>query len=752
MHRAKIPPNCWDTVVPAVAKVWDVLPLKENGFTKSPYELREGHQPDIRHLVPLGASAYARIYKEEPSGGVRRPTLRPQAFKGIVIGYPENEKGTYSLLLPDGRVKSRYDVVVDHNPDSLGQKPHTTETKRVEVVDIGERSKRESESDHSEVKTPTAVPPREPSSRRKPGPSPRHSTDQIVEPGTGSRGRVLLTSKANAAKDEPTQPPRRPGRMPLPEIIPDAPKDLKRATSSSQPPIIRQIWTESADIERAGFGDMIEPCNFSDTKGHKVYNIFDKLRYKVDRASNELQAKTRLVFDGRSQIKGIDYEESFSPTLSTKSLLIIIHLAAIKGMTSWQADIGNAYLQAIDNNELFVILPKYWQRSDGGRVYARLKGNTYGKVQAGRLWYFTIDELLIERGWKRSICDICVYYKRSAGKTIILGLVVDDTLIFCNERSEIDQFLKDLRTRFPKVTDCEPKVFAGMELGKKGEWTTVSQIEYIRKLLRKHEVKVDRRVLVPITTDMDARIREQIRSTEKQLQRNHFVEAGELRWLEKTRYDMQYALSVISQHQTNSTSTDREAIQRALQYLANTASYKIHLGGRDKVMRPFLIADGSKRNDSSMLAWQMYLSRDSGAVLSKCKKSKHASISSTDPEIRAIFEATKDALWTREFLKELGFRQSDPTVIYTDSDPAIQIFKSIAHDNATRYMIPLIAFIRQEIARLTIRVAKIKGTHNPADMGTKPLTRGPHSVYAKYALKGLGMRIYNGHNDFVKVA
>ena len=733
MERAKIAGKYWNYVLPAVSETWDRLPLKSTGYTKSPYELRTGTKPDVRHLVPIGAPAYARIYKNEPEWRANRNTLRPKALEGRVIGYPREEQGSYYILLPDGRVKSRYDVVVDHNLDKLGQKDDPA-TKTA----AGTRE-RNTAADQQAERTPSA--------RIKLGvtPHPRHTTDQVVEEGTGNRGRVKNVG-ANMADDSTDKP----GRIPLPKFVPDAPKNLVEATGSAAnlPPKWRLKWTESAAAERKAFEGMITICDKAETRGHKVHLMFDKLKYKTDHETNELIFKTRLVFNGSTQVKGVDFDESYSPTLSTGALLIIIHVATVLAKINWQADIGNAYLQAIDEMVLFILLPAYWLRSDGTRVYARLTGNTYGKRQAGRLWYLTINELLINNGWKRSIHDICVYTKVTKGGLATLGLVVDDTIIFCDIKQEIDDFLIMLRERFPKVTDCAPKVFAGLELAREGDWTTIAQTDYLQKLLQKRDIQQDARVRVPITLDMYERIRAEIRPDAGVS--NHFVAAGELRWLDKTRYDIVFALSMISQYQNKSKPVDEEAIKRILQYLQNTRDYKLRLGGRDKEIKLFMMIDASKREDSSMLTWMTFLGRDSGCVKFKCKKNKSAALSSTDAEMRAALEATKDVIWTRGFLAELGQAQKGPTPIYTDSDPCLQIYKSIGHDNATRYMIPVIAFIRQEIENGTVSMHKIKGTHNPADMGTKPLTRSALEIYTKYAMHGLGMRHYNGVDDFVK--
>ena len=752
MKQGRIPAKYWDEVLPAVAKVWDVLPTKSTNYTKSPYEQRTGEKPDVTRFVPLGADAYVHMHKDEPDSK-SSTTLRPNAYKGKVIGYPDNEKGSYRILREDGSVKSRYDVIVDHNPDHMGRKVKTPQERSVLVITPG-NDKKTDEQCHEQLQTQLPVkdkrsqspetPTREPS-KRAPAGTPKRYQDQVVEPGTGNKGRVTWQPSINLADVEERE--RKPGRMPRPPgPLPKDPKNLIDATGSNQSPEFRRIWHESAEEEKKAFDKILEIVNYEDTIGHRIHMMFDKLHYKIDHDADDLIFKTRLVFNGATQRQGIDYDESYSPTLAMRSLMILIHIANILGYIDHQADIGSAYLQAPNLKVLYVRLPAYWKTADGRWVYGRLTGNAYGRAEAGRNWYFEMDGLLIDNGWTRSIYDICVYYIIKEGRTAFLGLVVDDCIIFSSGGKNVEDFLAMLRHRFPKVTDCKPKVFAGMELGRDREWTTVSQIEYLKKLVTKSNVKRDLRVRVPIAPLMDERVRTAVRPIVDC--KNHCVDAGALRWLEKTRRDVQYALSVISQHQTNSTDVDKECIVRLHQYLANTEGYKLRLGGRDKDIRLFAIVDASKKVDSSMLSGLLFLSRDSGAVHSMCKKSKHVCPSSTDPEIRAVFETTKDIMWMRGFLEELGQPQHAPTVVYTDSKPAMDIFKSIGTDNATKYMIPVIAFIRQEINRGTIEVKKIKGTNNVADMGTKALSKTPLETYAKWAQHGMELRQYNGVDDF----
>lgn len=728
MKSGRIAGDLWDYVLPAVATTINMLPLKTNGYTKSPYELLTGRKPDVSRIVPLGAKAFVRQYDEEPSKSTH--TLRPKAHVGRVIGYPEEYKNAYYILTSNNGVLVRRDVVVDHANTDLAS-PRAARNKQATPEPRQARSTTPSE--------------REPSSRIKSGlvgrPL-RHYTDQVSDPLLGNRGKVINQRSYNAT----ALPFCKPGRLPLPPIVGEAPSSLDKAMRGNDPLHVR-AWKEAAELELQAFKTYIIPCSREETFGHKIYQMFAKLRLKKDRTLQELIFKVRLVFDGSKQIKGIDYDDSFSPTLSMRCLFIMIHIGTCRGMLSWQADIGNAYLQAAANEVLFVQLPKYYGRE---YQYARLSGNAYGKTTAGLLWYTTINAHILDSGWTRSMYDICLYYKTGPHGLLLLGLVVDDTLVYCNSELEIKDFLQSLESRFPKVTNCKPLVFTGMELNSYKHWTTVGQTEYIANMLRQHNIVPDKRVMVPMTKDMFDRIQAAPRPDLKTTKcSNHFEQAGQARWLDKTRYDLAFALGVQGQFQNNSLPIDQEGFSKFYQYVANTADRTLRLGGRDHTVKAFFIVDGSKRVSSGIMCQMMFLSTDSGCVQFKSKKSRSVSLSSTQPEMFSILAATKDAIWLRGLLSEIGYHQKEPTAIYTDSGPCIDAIKSISHTAETRYLIPIIDFVRQEVDRRTISIHFIKGSNNPADMGTKAVPGPLLDRYSKVALHGLGMKQYNGYDDFV---
>ena len=71
-----------------------------------------------------------------------------------------------------------------------------------------------------------------------------------------------------------------------------------------------------------------------------------------------LKFRSRIVGRGYSQVPGLDYFGSFSPTVSVETLLIIIHIAAAEDMEMRNLDVSNAYLESPMDTDLVMLLPE----------------------------------------------------------------------------------------------------------------------------------------------------------------------------------------------------------------------------------------------------------------------------------------------------------------------------------------------------------------------------------------------------------
>jgi len=135
---------------------------------------------------------------------------------------------------------------------------------------------------------------------------------------------------------------------------------------------------------------------------------------------------------------GIDYSNTFSPTLKQESLRIIVALAVQRNFEIFQIDINAAYLNADLDIEIYMKPPEGYSSENKG--FWKLKKALYGLKQAGLQWNEKLNETLIKINFKRLISKPCVYINENKNKEIIciLTMYVDDILIIGKKNEILD--------------------------------------------------------------------------------------------------------------------------------------------------------------------------------------------------------------------------------------------------------------------------------------------------------------------------
>ena len=93
--------------------------------------------------------------------------------------------------------------------------------------------------------------------------------------------------------------------------------------------------------------------------------------------------KARLVARGFSQQYGIDYKETFSPTLQFDSLRMLLAIAAHEDLHIHQMDIVSAYFTGELKEEIYMQPPESLPYSGLGKMACRLVKGLYGLKQSG---------------------------------------------------------------------------------------------------------------------------------------------------------------------------------------------------------------------------------------------------------------------------------------------------------------------------------------------------------------------------------
>ena len=106
-------PTFWGEAILAAAHICNRMPCSANPNHASPFRIRYGRMPRIRHFQPWGITAYVRRFEQQNK-------LQQRADAGIFVGYGHevtNQKG-WRIYVPLKRdIVTSSNVTFDSNMD-----------------------------------------------------------------------------------------------------------------------------------------------------------------------------------------------------------------------------------------------------------------------------------------------------------------------------------------------------------------------------------------------------------------------------------------------------------------------------------------------------------------------------------------------------------------------------------------------------------------------------------------------------------
>ena len=122
-------------------------------------------------------------------------------------------------------------------------------------------------------------------------------------------------------------------------------------------------------------------------------------------------------------------------------------------------------------------------RSSQGEVVCKLNKSIYGLKQASRQWFAKFSSTLIQLGFIQSKADYSLFTRRHGDIFMILLVYVDDVLIACNDKAEVDRFKVMLDDKF-KLKDLDDlKFILDLEVARLDKGIAICQRKYTLELL-----------------------------------------------------------------------------------------------------------------------------------------------------------------------------------------------------------------------------------------------------------------------------
>lgn len=439
--------------------------------------------------------------------------------------------------------------------------------------------------------------------------------------------------------------------------------------------------------------------------------------------------KARLVACGYAQLFGVDFLDTYAPVVKHYSIRLVLALVAQKDLHMIQLDIKTAFLYGELEEELYLAQPEGYKIPGKEDWVCRLRKPLYGLKQASRCWYRKFNDAILQLGFVQCLHDSCVYYRIIPEKEYtIMVIYVDDGLICSSNPNVLTEIVDFLKTHF-KVRSLPANRFVGIDItrDRPNRTLSISQPDFIMSLLKRYNmeecfpVSIPANPIIRLTPSMSPKTEEE-RQMMKKIPYRECI--GSLMYLMgMTRPDIALAVNQASAFVQDPGAEHWDAVKKIMAYLLKTINYGICYGANsDHSLLGFTDADFANDKVARKSTTGVLFIFNGGPVSWGSRRQRATAISTMDAEFYAASEGTRESIWLKSLLLELGV-DVGRVLIRCDSNCALSLINDGENHKRAKHIDVKYFYVREQQNLNNILVTHIRGKDQPADMFTKPLPR-----------------------------
>ena len=469
--------------------------------------------------------------------------------------------------------------------------------------------------------------------------------------------------------------------------------------------------------------------------------------------------KARLVAMGFSQIKGVDYMETFASVMRTKTFRMLLALwVQDPSHTSEQWDVQAAFIQApfADGEELYMAQPEGHEIEGMEDYVCRLDKAIYGTKQAANAWQKHLRSILLKAGYTPLIKDDAVYQAHFPdGGWCFVGTHVDDMFVFANIKGQkLRDKLWAIISKSVPITNLGTTRWALktlIEYDPGGGVLKISQESYAIEILKRFGF-IDAKPAPTPAGDQgneSTMLPEDLAENADHKDREQFLKEwpiyeaiGCLWWIATiSRVDIMTALHTASQFVCKPSKKLWRWISRIFRYIKGSthlglvyrrkALEEVKKGWGTVVTTPthrigvYLtgaadssFADAPKAKSTLGQVWCF-----NGCVIGvNTKKSTRVLQSSTEAEINALTMFGRENRWLRDMLRDMRvFDLLGATRVEEDNSAAVTMSMVAGATKRSRFYHIDLWWMKEQIDLKELEVVKVDTSENVADLFTKQL-------------------------------
>lgn len=752
--HAGLPSEYWEFSFRTAVYLGNRLPIGNRDIT--PWTAWYGTPPDITHYRIWGCVAYVHIPKKQ------RGKLDKRCWSGIFVGYKTTTTKIYYIWHP--KKKQLFEAQSVHfDETSFDNNANPSLTNRLKNVNHFELEDIETstlncpaDNDSNKIRDSSMTPDNALLSNTEAGPNlsrtnptlktresrPRQTETVLLETRRSDRIRNMFAKNDDLISNRQ----RSNAAIELAYSTAhanhiDVPATYEDALQTEQ----AEKWIEAYQSEMKS---LVENSTFSaplDNIPDSKIAVTAKIVLDLKRGENNeiIRYKARLVARGFTQKYGVNYEETFAPTIRLDAIRIILAIAAKENWEIYQMDVVTAFLAGDLEDEVYMKMPEHMVQQFGR--YTRVLKSLYGLKQAARVWYLLLANFLTSIGFTCVPTDQTIFINSITG--VVIGIHVDDLLITGPNKNEAEKLKESLKVRFKMKDLGLARNVLGMRITRKGKYLTLDQSQYAQSIVRDFAMPGTKIYLSPMASNAIGELEKSPGRicTDEELS-GYWRLLGKLMYLCNSRPDIIFATHKLAQYSHKACHNHWLALLRVLSYVEGTVNYGIRYGGESKQISYYKVDSNIEVHCGTSKAIDMVTFADAdyagdisdrksitgaimmlngGAVATICKKQTCVATSTTNAEYIAASEGAKLALWGKMLISKILGSYKDPIpLLLGDNKACVQLQGGISNTSKIKHIDVGYHHVLDEIRNRKLESRWVSGRDMLADGLTKPLT-GP---------------------------
>lgn len=373
-------------------------------------------------------------------------------------------------------------------------------------------------------------------------------------------------------------------------------------------------------------------------------------------ANGNITRAARLMARGSEQLEGVDYDETYGPVVSHKTVLTLLTVATRNRMHIHHISFESAFFSVHLREDIYVEpVPGLDQNIPKGCVY-KLRKSIYGLRQSSHNWWMRLSAIIIEMGWEQAECGRCLFYRgNSDGVREYIIVYAEDIYI----ASRNPQSLEAITKKFAKWCRIKKSGPANTILGMRIHHDRDARIMYLDQ-----ESLIYKYIAAYLAPDEQRPAEflvgpggESPPSKNGTLMHKNDYQAriGALQHLAShTRPDISFEVGRLARRTHCFNEGDCAALQGVFQYLMHTAMDRFKIDGTQGLyIETFADAkwNGGKRGRNSIEGNIMFLGKT--PILWNSKLQSAQVFNNFEALLRSVVNVCREANWLRSLVEEM---------------------------------------------------------------------------------------------------